>query len=456
MSWSSWTTFRPTRACTTPARSTSDRTASSTSRSETRDPARNAQNLRILPGKILRINADGSVPADNPFVGRANVRPEIWAYGLRNPFTFAFQPGTGRMFINDVGNATWEEVDEGARGANYGWPTCEGACSNPNFVNPIYTYNHAAGPGKAITGAVFYNGSQFPPAYANRYFFGDYVGNYIKTLDPVTRQVSDFATNAPFPVDLRVGPDGALYYLSVENHTISRIAFGQGPSPTPLPGSGEVSLTPTADDHVASAQPATNYGGSPELVRQLHGPHQRRLPEMGSHPAGRQDHHGGEAAVHDPGGNVGRIRCHAELPPGREHDVGREDPHLQQQAGNVHAARQHHEDRTGYHVPGQPGPWRPATNDRSRTVDRGRIGGRQRQPGVPLQGVPDGPATADHRLPHAHAATCWAAAGSGDQPARARYHVSRRGQHRLLRFASDPEDGPLAASHLTWEVLFHH
>jgi glucose/arabinose dehydrogenase len=227
----------------------------------------NAQNRGILPGKILRINKDGTVPSDNPYVGQTGRRPEIWAYGLRNPFTFAFQPGTGRMFINDVGDARWEEIDEGQKGANYGWPTCEGSCSNPAFVNPIYQYNHSAGPGKSITGAVFYNGSNFPATYANDYFFGDYVGNYIKRYDMETGLVSDFATNAATPVDLRVGPDGALYYLSVESRRVSRITFGSSPPPPPPPppGSGQMILTPTADNHTTSGQPTKNYGASPAL-----------------------------------------------------------------------------------------------------------------------------------------------------------------------------------------------
>src|SRR5262249_36233685 len=111
----------------------------------------NAQRLDSLHGKVLRVNADGSVPADNPFVGTANARGEIWALGLRNPFTFAFQPGTGRMFINDVGEGTWEEIDEGGRGRNLGWATIGDGDFNPtqypNFTRPLFTYSHPGGPG---------------------------------------------------------------------------------------------------------------------------------------------------------------------------------------------------------------------------------------------------------------------------------------------------------------------
>ncbi len=101
----------------------------------------NAQTLANLLGKILRINADGSIPSDNPFYNTASgVNRSIWALGLRNPFTFAVQPSTGRIFINDVGESTWETINDGVAGANYGWPNCEGACSptNPNLRDPIY------------------------------------------------------------------------------------------------------------------------------------------------------------------------------------------------------------------------------------------------------------------------------------------------------------------------------
>ncbi len=206
----------------------------------------NSQNLGNLAGKMLRINADGSVPADNPFVGQSGRRPEIWAYGLRNPYTFAFKSGTSTLFINDVGNNTWEEINSGSAGANYGWPTCEGACNRSGFVDPTYAYRHVSGSGSSITGGVFYDGHSFPADISDDYFFADYVGGFIKRYDPSTGQVSGFATSVPSPVDLRIGPDGALYYLSVEARMIGRIAFtgGSVPTPTPTPPS-----TPTPRGH---------------------------------------------------------------------------------------------------------------------------------------------------------------------------------------------------------------
>src|SRR5881398_3001641 len=105
----------------------------------------NSQTLSNLLGKILRINAAGTIPTDNPFFATATgVNRAIWALGLRNPFTFAFQPGTGRLFINDVGQDTWEEINDGHAGANYGWPTSEGPIDppDPRFRGPIYAYSH--------------------------------------------------------------------------------------------------------------------------------------------------------------------------------------------------------------------------------------------------------------------------------------------------------------------------
>src|SRR5205823_334652 len=122
-----------------------------------------------------------SVPADNPFVGNPSARPEIWALGFRNPFTFAVAPGAGTIHVNDVGENTWEEIDVGRAGANYGWPTCEGPCADPSMQNPVYAYQHVDG-NCAITGGTFYQGTRFPAEYIGAYFFADFCGNWIKVL----------------------------------------------------------------------------------------------------------------------------------------------------------------------------------------------------------------------------------------------------------------------------------
>jgi len=178
----------------------------------------NSQSLSNPYGKILRIKPDGTIPTDNPFYdSTSGINQAIWAYGLRNPFTTAFQPGSGRFFIDDVGQASWEEIDEGAAGANYGWSTTEGMFNQsqyPNFTEPLYAYSHSHG--TAITGGAFYNPqtAQFPSQYTGDYFFNDFGTGEIRIFDPNSDSASVFATGANFPTNLAVSNDGSLYYLS--------------------------------------------------------------------------------------------------------------------------------------------------------------------------------------------------------------------------------------------------
>jgi len=192
---------------------------------ENANPA-NSQTLTNLLGKILRINSDGTIPSDNPFFNTSGARKEIWALGLRNPFTFAFQPGTTRMFINDVGQNTWEEIDDGVAGSNYGWDICEGVCSPPNanFRDPLFQYSHGGG-WCAIVGGAFYNPPvvQFPTSYVGKYFFADLCGGWIRVFDPAHNTGGDFASGISAPVDLKVAADGTLYYLSIGSGAVFRI-----------------------------------------------------------------------------------------------------------------------------------------------------------------------------------------------------------------------------------------
>lgn len=208
----------------------------------------NAQTLSNLLGKMLRINADGTIPTNNPFYSTAiGKNRAIWTLGLRNPFTFAVHPGAGDIFINDVGQDTWEEINEGIAGANYGWPNDEGPSTNPQYTNPLYAYNHTTGAvtGCAITGGAFYNPAvvQFPPSYVGDYFFADYCGGWIKKYDPVSGAVSNFAAGIAFPVNLQVADDGSLYYLAIGKGSSAGVVFkvdytaGQAPSITLEPTS---------------------------------------------------------------------------------------------------------------------------------------------------------------------------------------------------------------------------
>jgi glucose/arabinose dehydrogenase/chitodextrinase len=186
-----------------------------------------SQSLTSRFGKILRINADGSIPTDNPFYNVQGAYREIWAMGLRNPFTFQFSgDGSNKMYIADVGQFEWEEINRGLAGANYGWPACEGPCDDPQFVNPIYSYAHPTdGSGASITGGPFYEAGQFPREYQGSYFFGDYVQGFIKRLTP-TNQVVDFASAIGTVVAMEVGPDGSLYYLTIFPGEVRRITYG--------------------------------------------------------------------------------------------------------------------------------------------------------------------------------------------------------------------------------------
>ena len=197
----------------------------------------NSQSLATRHGKILRINKDGSIPSDNPFFNTATgANRAIWAMGLRNPFTFSFKPGASRMFINDVGQTAFEEINDGAAGRNFGWPDTEGFFNQsqfPSYTNPIHAYARGtgAGQGLAITGGAFYNPvvQQFPSSFVGDYFFADFGVGWIRTLDPAAgNATAHFAGNINAPVDLDVGPDGALYYLERGTGRVGRISANTG------------------------------------------------------------------------------------------------------------------------------------------------------------------------------------------------------------------------------------
>jgi len=193
---------------------------------ENADPTK-SPDLTSPLGKMLRFNEDGSIPSDNPFYdSQSGIARAIWAYGLRNPFTFAFEPGSGRMFINDVGGSDWEEVNFGVAGANYGWPSSEGPDRvSGNIRGPVWAYRHPpAQPsglggfftGQAIIGGVFYPASgNFPAGYRGSYYFADYVSRFVGRLDTANGNAAYvFARLSELPVGMLVGSDGALYVLA--------------------------------------------------------------------------------------------------------------------------------------------------------------------------------------------------------------------------------------------------
>jgi glucose/arabinose dehydrogenase len=187
-----------------------------------------AQDLTSPMGKMLRLNDDGTIPSDNPFcTTQGNLACAVWARGLRNPFTFAIQPGTGRMHINDVGQAAWEEINVGAAGANYGWPTTEGPTNANGITAPLIAYPHdePAPPGSGSSGFIngiciiggdFYpNSGPFPAQWRGGYFFADFGTWAISYLDFNNgNAVYAFGSVTAAPVAVMVANDGALLATS--------------------------------------------------------------------------------------------------------------------------------------------------------------------------------------------------------------------------------------------------
>ena len=188
-----------------------------------------AQSLSNYRGKILRINSNGSIPSDNPFIdGSGPNKDEIWAYGLRNPFRMAFDRITGKLYIGDVGGNGGDATEYlyiGTRGANFGWPYRDFGGGPPGIMPPIYAYPHN-GRDAAVMGGFVYRGAQFPSEYYGSYFFADYVQNWIKrlTFDANGNVSGVFNFEPPSgipdgptgdPVKLVEGPDGALYYVDI-------------------------------------------------------------------------------------------------------------------------------------------------------------------------------------------------------------------------------------------------
>jgi glucose/arabinose dehydrogenase len=247
-----------------------------------------ARDMHALVGKILRITREGGIPADNPFQGPGTTRcnetgfvaaglkcQEIYATGLRNPFRIAFDPNaTGVEFhINDVGQNTWEEIDLGAAGADYGWNVREGPCATGStsncgpppagMTNPIYWYLQGDPSGcRAVTGGAFVPAGIWPPAYTGTYLFADYVCGRIFRLD---RQIdgsyvrTDFATalGSNSAVHMSFGPYNgtqALFYTTYAGGgSVRRIAYTGSANRQPLadvtasPTSGPAPLTVTFD-----------------------------------------------------------------------------------------------------------------------------------------------------------------------------------------------------------------
>ena len=199
------------------------------------DPGGRGQSLAELLGDILRVDVTTgtsyTIPPDNPFAGRTDARPELWSVGLRNPWRFDFDPATGDLYIADVGQNAWEEVDvataaQGAgRGTNFGWNIMEGThcyaaatCDTTGLVLPVLEYPHSEG--CSISGGYVYRGAAIPELQGH-YFYADYCSGWVRSFRFQDGQATDprqWPTLAPGGGIPGFGRDasGELYVLSVE------------------------------------------------------------------------------------------------------------------------------------------------------------------------------------------------------------------------------------------------
>lgn len=214
----------------------------------------NGQNLNSLLGKILRIDVHAAVaaaaydvPADNPFVGSTNIRPEIWAYGLRNPFRFSFDRQTGQLWVGDVGQNAIEEIDIVTRGANYGWPRFEGTrlfrsatalAGTAPHTPPVFEYDHSLG--VAVIGGYVYRGARIA-ALIGDYIYGDYASGTVWSLayDGVNPPTNTEIATAQNPTSFGEDNSGEVFVVS-QNGGIFQMteSGGGGSAPTRLSQTG--------------------------------------------------------------------------------------------------------------------------------------------------------------------------------------------------------------------------
>jgi glucose/arabinose dehydrogenase len=206
-----------------------------------------AQDLGSLNGKILRLELSGAPAAGNPFIGTPGARPEVYAYGFRNPFRFGVDPVTGRAWVGDVGQATREEIDVVQAAGNYSWPYCEGSlpagCMHAGDVAPIFDYPRDFG--TTVIGGAF--APQNFGSLGGQYLFADFGKSTIFSAQPTPARDGmgspvDFVTSAQGPVDIVFGPDGSMYYVALNAGTVRQVtpnyARPRGATPT------RVSLVP--------------------------------------------------------------------------------------------------------------------------------------------------------------------------------------------------------------------
>ena len=210
---------------------------------------RHAQDLTMWNGKMLRIDVDTpsgpnmySIPPDNPFVGAGGgVHPEIYAFGFRNPWRFSFDLPTGRLWLADVGQSDWEEIDIVHKGRNYGWNRMEGnTCFQPsscdtvglNLVAPIFVYPHPPSGAASITGGYVYRGPS-APSMVGKYIYADYITGEISALtwDGASPATSEFLDTLSAVTSFGVDKDDELYLVSFNGNVYRLFAAATPPPP---------------------------------------------------------------------------------------------------------------------------------------------------------------------------------------------------------------------------------
>lgn len=214
------------------------------------DPCDSGQDKNSLFGKILRIDVTSAAagtyktPPDNPFFGVANAKPEIWALGFRNPWRWSFDNATGDLWLGDVGQNAWEEIDQVVKGNNYGWKICEGKhrrgsttelCATPGLTDPVVEHGRAEA--NAITGGYVYRGSAIPSLFG-AYIYGDYIKGTIWALTSdatgkrVTKPILQAVPNSL--VSFGQGNDGELYVVQISGEIFKLVPTGT-PVDDPFP-----------------------------------------------------------------------------------------------------------------------------------------------------------------------------------------------------------------------------
>jgi glucose/arabinose dehydrogenase len=225
------------------------------------DPtAYKAQNIDWLGGKIIRINKDGTAPSDNPFYSATSSsanRSKVWAYGIRNSFRFNFHPTSGKPYFGEVGWGTFEEINVGTKGANFGWPCMEGnqpqgsyVCTAANPTNPIYQYDHLSGVAAVVGGA--FMGNAYPTEYRGDYVFGDFHRSSLYKMEIGANDTAGAVStwydgNAGGPVAILTAPDGTIYFIAIFEGALKKLVYSSNLKPrvtfTATPTSGNPPLT---------------------------------------------------------------------------------------------------------------------------------------------------------------------------------------------------------------------